>query len=211
MEGGLELPGSMSFDCTCAGRMAPGVLNLENKGTPPATGAGASSDANERSARSMGNLIATEITFNDGSVSTLERFTGKVLLVVNVASACGFTAQYAGLQELYETYRAQGLEILGVPCNQFGGQEPGTDADIADFCSTTFSTGFPLAAKTDVNGDHAHPLYRRLRAYPSGEVRDVKWNFEKFLVSREGEVIGRFGSAVEPLSDELVAAVRAAL
>ncbi|GAA4379825.1 glutathione peroxidase [Paeniglutamicibacter cryotolerans] len=159
----------------------------------------------------MGNLLATEITFNDGSVSTLEQFAGKVLLVVNVASECGFTQQYAGLQELHETYRDSGLEILGVPCNQFGGQEPGTDAEIAAFCSSTFAVSFPLTAKTDVNGENAHPLYRQLTAYPSGEVRDVKWNFEKFLVNRDGQIVGRFGSAVEPLSEELDAAVRAAL
>lgn len=105
----------------------------------------------------------------------------------------------------------QRLEILGVPCNQFGGQEPGTDAEIAAFCSSTFAVSFPLTAKTDVNGENAHPLYRQLTAYPSGEVRDVKWNFEKFLVNRDGQIVGRFGSAVEPLSEELDAAVRAAL
>lgn len=159
----------------------------------------------------MNSLLATEITFNDGSTANLERFAGKVLLVVNVASECGFTRQYAGLQELYEQFRASGLEILGVPCNQFGGQEPGTDEQIAAFCSAKFAVDFPLAAKAEVNGADAHPLYRRLTAYPSGEVHDVAWNFEKFLINRDGEIIGRFASAVEPLSDELVDAVRAAL
>lgn len=155
--------------------------------------------------------MTTEITLGDGSVSTLERFAGKVLLVVNVASECGFTTQYAGLQELYEKFHADGLEILGVPCNQFGGQEPGTDAEIAEFCSAKFAVSFPLAAKCDVNGDDAHPLYRRLTTYPSGEVRDVAWNFEKFLIDRAGEIIGRFSSRVEPLSDELVEVIRTAL
>lgn len=152
------------------------------------------------------------ITFNDGTTSTFgEAFADRTVLVVNVASKCGFTPQYAGLEELYTTYRDQGLVVLGVPSNQFMGQEPGTDADIEEFCQVNYGVTFPLATKTDVNGPEAHPLYRELTAYPTGEVQDIGWNFEKFLVGADGVVLGRFASNVEPLADELVEAVRAAL
>jgi Glutathione peroxidase len=152
------------------------------------------------------------LTLNDGTVTTFgEAFGGQVVLVVNVASKCGFTPQYEGLEELYKTFREQGLAILGVPCNQFKDQEPGTDAEIEQFCQVNYGVTFPLARKANVNGPEAHPLYRELTAYPSGAVDDVSWNFEKFLVGREGQVVGRFKSNVEPLSDELVDAVRAAL
>ncbi|WP_372698899.1 glutathione peroxidase [Arthrobacter sp. JSM 101049] len=164
----------------------------------------------------MGNAVSTlqdiPLTLNDGTGTTFgDAFGGRVVLVVNVASRCGFTPQYAGLEELYTTYREQGLMVLGVPCNQFKEQEPGTDAEIGQFCQATYGVTFPLARKADVNGPDAHPLYRELTAYPTGEVQDVAWNFEKFLVGRDGQVLGRFRSAVEPLSNELVDAVRAAL
>lgn len=152
------------------------------------------------------------IQLNDGTETTFgERFAGKAVLVVNVASQCGFTPQYEGLQSLYLSHRDEGLEILGVPCNQFKGQEPASDDVIEQFCQVNYGVTFPLARKTDVNGADAHPLYRELTTYPSGETTDVAWNFEKFLVGRDGTVIGRFPSRVEPLSEELVAAVRAAL
>ena len=152
------------------------------------------------------------ITFSDGTGAVLgERFAGKVLLVVNVASRCGLTPQYEGLEELYRTFRAEGLEILGVPCNQFMGQEPGADPEIEEFCKVNYGVTFPLAAKTEVNGEAAHPLYRALKAYPSGSAEDISWNFEKFLVGRDGGIIGRFGPRTEPLSEEVTAAIRAAL
>lgn len=152
------------------------------------------------------------LTLNDGTATTFgEAFGGQAVLIVNVASKCGFTPQYEGLEELYKTHREQGLAVLGVPCNQFKDQEPGTDAEIEQFCQVNYGVTFPLARKADVNGPEAHPLYRELTAYPSGTVEDVSWNFEKFLVGRDGQVLGRFTSNVEPLSDELVDAVRAAL
>ncbi|MDN6178299.1 MAG: glutathione peroxidase [Micrococcaceae bacterium] len=152
------------------------------------------------------------ITFNDGTTSTFgEAFAGRPVLVVNVASKCGFTPQYEGLEKLYATHRDQGLVVLGVPSNQFMGQEPGTDAQIEEFCQLNYGVTFPLATKTNVNGPDAHPLYRELTAYPTGEVQDIGWNFEKFLVGADGRILGRFASSVEPLSDELVGAVRAAL
>jgi glutathione peroxidase len=159
-----------------------------------------------------GTVHNIPITFNDGTEAVLgERFAGKVLLVVNVASRCGLTPQYEGLEELYRTFRAEGLEILGVPCNQFMGQEPGTDAEIVEFCQVNYGVSFPLAAKAEVNGEDAHPLYRILTTYPNGETEDISWNFEKFLVGRDGAVLARFAPRTEPLSAEVTAAVSAAL
>ena len=141
----------------------------------------------------------------------LSRYKGKVLLIVNVASKCGFTPQYEGLEELYAKYNDQGFEILAFPCNQFGGQEPGTNEEIKEFCSTTFGVTFPLFDKIDVNGTDRSPLYKRLTNSPSVETGDIKWNFEKFLISKEGNVIARFRSKVEPMSDEILKALEAEL
>lgn len=160
----------------------------------------------------MSPLYSIPLTFNDGSEADFARFEGKAVMVVNVASECGFTRQYSGLEELYGKYRDRGFEILGVPCNQFGGQEQGSDAEIADFCQRNFGVSFPLTSKTNVLGKEQHPLYAELtRAADGSEPQKVKWNFEKFLVSREGEVLARFPSAVEPDSDELIEALETAL
>jgi glutathione peroxidase len=153
-------------------------------------------------------LQSIPLTLNDGSESSLGALGGKAVLVVNVASQCGFTPQYDALEALYERFHARGLEILGVPCNQFGGQEPGTDGEIADFCRKNFGVTFALAAKADVNGPDAHPLYAALT---NDGAEPVKWNFEKFLLNHDGGVLVRFGSAVTPDAPELVAAVDAAL
>ena len=142
------------------------------------------------------DFTATSI---DGRDVALSDFAGQVLLVVNVASQCGFTPQYEGLEQLHQTYAEQGLTVLGFPCDQFGDQEPGSEADIQEFCSTTFSVSFPMFAKVEVNGDGAHPLYRWLRAEQSGLLGDkIKWNFTKFLVSRDGAVRARWGSSTKP-------------
>jgi glutathione peroxidase len=119
---------------------------------------------------------------------------------VNVASACGYTPQYKGLEALYRTYHERGLEVLGFPCNQFGAQEPGTEAEIGAFCSTTYDVTFPLFAKIDVNGAHAHPLYEYLKAAAPGALgtKAIKWNFTKFLVGPNGAVVDRFGSSTTP-------------
>jgi glutathione peroxidase len=153
------------------------------------------------------------LTALDGSDTTLDDFAGQALLVVNVASKCGFTKQYAGLEALHERYRDRGFSVLGFPSNQFGAQEPGTAEKIAEFCSANFGVTFPLFAKTDVNGPDRHPLYAQLTETPdgSGQAGDVAWNFEKFLVSPQGEVVGRFRSKVAPEDPELVAAIEAVL
>lgn len=145
-------------------------------------------------------LYAFSVTYLDGAIDTLERYRGKVLLIVNVASRCGFTPQYAGLEDLYRTYRDRGLEILGFPCNQFLWQEPGTGDDIRATCSVRYGVTFPLFAKVRVNGPAADPLYRHLTAARRGFLwtRAVKWNFTKFLVDRQGNVVGRFSPMTEP-------------
>ncbi|HZG84747.1 glutathione peroxidase [Paenibacillus sp.] len=141
----------------------------------------------------------------------LSRYEGNVLLIVNTASECGFTPQYKGLQELYEKYREQGLEVLGFPCNQFGGQEPGGEEQIASFCETNYGVTFPMFAKVDVNGDHAHPLFQYLKKEAPGVLgtQAIKWNFTKFLVDRKGEVVRRYASTDTP--ESLEADIRAAL
>lgn len=147
------------------------------------------------------------LTLNDKSTTTLgDLASGKLALIVNTASDCGYTPQYGGLQKLQDAYRDRGFTVIGVPCNQFGGQEPGTDEEVAAFCSTNFSVDFPLLSKTDVNGTDAHPLFRELTtaADVDGEAGDVKWNFEKFLVSPAGEVVARYRSQTTPEDPELV-------
>ena len=135
-----------------------------------------------------------------GVPATLAEHAGKALLIVNVASKCGLTPQYTGLEQLHEALAPRGFAVLGFPCNQFGGQEPGTADEIAEFCSTTYGVTFPMYAKLDVNGDDRHPLYQQLTATPdaSGEAGDILWNFEKFLVSPDGEVVGRFRPRTTP-------------
>jgi glutathione peroxidase len=156
---------------------------------------------------------AITLTALDGSAATLADYAGQALLVVNVASKCGFTKQYAGLEALHERYRDRGFTVLGFPSNQFGAQEPGTAEEIAEFCSLNFGVTFPLFAKTDVNGPDRHPLFARLTeaADAKGEAGDVQWNFEKFLVAPSGAVVGRFRSRTEPEAPELVAAIEAVL
>ena len=145
----------------------------------------------------------------DGAPLDLDRFAGRALLVVNVASKCGLTPQYEGLQRLHDRYRDRGFSVLGVPCNQFAGQEPGTAAEVGDFCASTYAVTFPLTEKLEVNGRRRHPLYRALAPAPDGdgEAGDVRWNFEKFLVSPAGEVVARFRPTAEPESGEVVVAI----
>jgi glutathione peroxidase len=158
-------------------------------------------------------MTSDTLTLLDGSDTTVDAYAGQALLVVNVASQCGFTRQYAGLEALHERYRDRGLTVVGVPCNQFGAQEPGTAEEIAEFCQVNFGVTFPLLAKTDVNGPDRHPLFARLTevADATGKAGDVSWNFEKFLVSPQGEVVGRFRTKIEPDDPELVAAIEAVL
>ncbi|GAA1419088.1 glutathione peroxidase [Catellatospora coxensis] len=148
-----------------------------------------------------------------GGDADLAQYRGKAVLVVNVASRCGLTPQYTGLQKLAEAYAEQGLVVLGVPCNQFAGQEPGSAEEIAEFCDVNYGVTFPLTEKIDVNGAGRHPLYDLLtqHADADGEAGDVKWNFEKFVVDRSGAVTARLRPQVTPESPELVGAVERAL
>ena len=138
----------------------------------------------------------------DGHDKPLSDYAGKVLLVVNVASQCGFTPQYAGLQELWRDYRDRGLVVLGFPCDQFGHQEPGDEAEIRNFCSLTYDVDFPMFSKVDVNGDGAHPLWKWLKKEKGGllGIDAIKWNFSKFLVGRDGRVLKRYAPADKPES-----------
>ena len=146
----------------------------------------------------------------DGAPLPLETYRDKVVLVVNTASQCGLTPQYEGLEKLYSDYKDQGLVVLGVPCNQFAGQEPGTEAEIKTFCETKFNIDFPLTAKADVKGDTAHPFYKWAKDV-LGEPAEPVWNFHKILVGKDGKLIRAFGPRTEPLDDEVVGAVKAAL
>lgn len=147
------------------------------------------------------------VTTIDGEETTLERWRGRVLLVVNVASGCGLTPQYEGLERLWRAHRDRGLVVLGFPCDQFGGQEPGTEAEIREFCSRTYDVTFPLFAKVEVNGRGAHPLFRHLKAATPGILgtRSVKWNFTKWLVDRDGRVVSRHAPTETP--DHLESAI----
>ncbi|MFG3281113.1 glutathione peroxidase [Streptomyces sp. NPDC048111] len=148
-----------------------------------------------------------------GEPTSLADYKGRAVLVVNVASKCGLTPQYAGLERLQEQYGERGLTVLGVPCNQFGGQEPGTAEEIGTFCSATYGVTFPLLEKTEVNGEGRHPLYAELTktADADGEAGDIQWNFEKFLLSPQGEVAARIRPRTEPDAPEVVALIEANL
>ena len=137
----------------------------------------------------------------DGENKSLSEYKGKVILIVNVASKCGFTKHYAGLQELYEKYKDDGFVVLGFPCNQFGGQEPGTEAEIKEFCSTNYGVDFPMFSKIDVNGSNAHPLYKYLKSEKGGLITDeIKWNLTKFLIGKDGKPIKRYATTTSPKS-----------
>jgi glutathione peroxidase len=147
----------------------------------------------------------------DGNATSLKPYKGQVVLVVNVASHCGFTPQYAALEAVYQKYKSQGLVICGFPCNQFGGQEPGTDTEIKQFCTAKYDVTFPMFDKLEVNGDNRHPLYVRLAGKDSPFPGDIRWNFTKFVIGRDGKILNRFDSKVKPDSDEVTTAIETAL
>ncbi len=159
------------------------------------------------------SIYDTDISGLDGTPLDLSAYKGRAVLVVNVASKCGLTPQYSGLEELQKRYADRGFTVLGVPCNQFAGQEPGTAEEIQTFCATTYGVTFPLTEKVDVNGAARHPLYEELTAVADAEGKsgDITWNFEKFLVSPEGDVVGRFRPQVEPQSAVVVEAIERVL
>ena len=156
------------------------------------------------------NYFELSAKANDGSELNLSQYKGKVMLVVNTASKCGFTPQYKGLQALYQKYADKGLVVIGFPCDQFAHQEPGSDGEIAEFCQRNFGVSFPLMAKVEVNGDGAHPVFKHLRKKAPGVIGDsIKWNFTKFLVSKDGDKVLRYAPTVEPeaLESDIVKAL----
>ena len=155
---------------------------------------------------SAADLQSIPLKTIDGKDATLKDYAGKTVLIVNVASDCGHTAQYAGLQALHEKYAKQGFSVLGFPCNDFGGQEPGTEAEIKTFCTSRFSVTFPMFSKIKITGGDKHPVFATLAAGT-----DVQWNFEKFLIGKDGRLIARYGSDAEPEGGEIEAAVKKAL
>jgi glutathione peroxidase len=146
----------------------------------------------------------------DGKEVDLSQYQGKVVLIVNVASYCGYTKHYTGLEKIYEKYKDQGFVILGFPCNQFGNQEPGNEAAIKEFCTSKYNVTFPMFSKIEVNGDGTCPLYKTLKA-DAPTKGDVKWNFEKFLIAKDGKIAKRFGTKVDPESPEVTAAIETEL
>jgi glutathione peroxidase len=155
------------------------------------------------------SIHETSIGALTGGSANLGQYRGKVLLIINTASECGLTPQYAGLQKLADEYADRGLVVLGVPCNQFGGQEPGTAEEIGSFCTRNYGVTFPLTEKIEVNGPGRHPLYEQLVGFPdsSGAAGDIQWNFEKFLVGRDGTVAARFRPGTEPSAPEVIEAI----
>ncbi|WP_345694298.1 glutathione peroxidase [Fodinibius salicampi] len=153
-----------------------------------------------------------EPTNIDGEVTPLQKYEGKVLLIVNTASECGFTPQYEGLQNIYEKYNDQGFEVLGFPANNFGGQEPGSDEEIKQFCNVNYDVGFPLFSKISVKGEDQHPLFKYLTTASNPDFTgEIKWNFEKFLIGKDGELVHRFRSDTKPESDEILKAIETSL
>ncbi len=159
------------------------------------------------------SLYETSISSLDGKPSLLSEINGKVALVVNVASKCGLTPQYEALEKIHEQFADRGFSVVGIPCNQFLGQEPGTAEEIQQFCSTTYGITFPMSEKIEVNGDGRHPLYQQLvgTADAEGVDGDIRWNFEKFLVDRSGKVVARFSPMVVPDAPEVISAIEAVL
>ena len=159
-------------------------------------------------------IYDTEINALDGNPADLHDYEGKAVLLVNVASQCGLTPQYTGLEEIQKRFEGKGFSVLGVPCNQFGAQEPGSADEIATFCSANYGVTFPITEKIEVNGPGRHPLYQQLVDVPDqadGHTGDIRWNFEKFVIAPGGEVVARFNPMVEPTSAEVTGAIEKAL
>jgi glutathione peroxidase len=163
--------------------------------------------ANESGDKMTNNINDITVKDMNGKDVHLSDYKGKVLLIVNVASKCGFTPQYEGLEKIYKTYKDKGFEILAFPCNQFGGQEPGTNEQIQNFCSANYGVTFKLFDKLEVNGQNRSPLYAKLTQNTNTDQGDIKWNFEKFLISKDGDIVARYRSKVTPESDEIRTAI----
>lgn len=167
--------------------------------------------SNKKGNESMDNINNITVLDMNNNKINLSVYNGKVLLIVNVASKCGNTPQYAGLEEMYKKYNPKGFEILAFPCNDFGGQEPGTNEQIQNFCSSKFGVTFKLFDKIKVLGKDKSPLYERLTNNSVTQKGDVKWNFEKFLISKDGKIVARFGNKVQPTSEEIISAIESQL
>ena len=166
---------------------------------------------NSEGNKKLNNISSIKVKDMNGNKVAFSSFKGKVLLIVNVASACGYTPQYKGLQELNEKYKDKGLLVLGFPCNDFGGQEPGTNQEIKEFCSTNYGVNFMLFDKVKILGKDKNKLYAALTDNDVTGTKDVKWNFEKFLISKNGDIVSRYTSSVKPMSDELITAIESEL
>lgn len=166
---------------------------------------------NQKGAKVNDNILSIKVKDIDGKEVNLSEYKGKVLMIVNVASYCGYTRQYSGLQDLYETYKDKGFEILAFPCNQFGNQEPGSNEEIKNFCSSKYNVTFRLFDKIDVNGNNKTPLYAVLTDNSVTGKGDIKWNFEKFIIDKNGKIVARFPSSVEPTSEKIVSLIESEL
>jgi glutathione peroxidase len=163
------------------------------------------------STRAADSIYDIPVTNIDGQATSLKPYQGKVMLIVNVASKCGFTPQFKGLEAVYQKYAGQGLVVCGFPCNQFGHQEPGTSAEIMQFCTSKYDVTFPMFEKIEVNGKNRHPLYVKLAGQDSPFPGDIGWNFTKFLIDRNGKIVARFDSKVTPESPQVTGAIEKAL
>lgn len=166
---------------------------------------------NQKGEKVKVDILSVKVKDIDGKEVNLSDYKNKVLLIVNVASFCGYTKQYSGLQDLYENYKEKGFEILAFPCNQFGNQEPGTNEEIKNFCSSKYNVTFRLFDKIDVNGNNKSPLYALLTDNPVTGKGDIKWNFEKFVIGKNGKIVARFPSSVEPTSEKIVSLIESEL
>ena len=200
----------MCFSLFLAMAIGSNMVFGENRSEPPVA---TNSKPGEAEKKPVPESLRFDLESLTGEEVPLSNYHGKVIVVVNVASKCGFTSQYEGLEALYKKYGKDGLVVFGVPCNQFGGQEPGSAEEIALFCKENYGVSFPLFAKIDVNGDEAHPFYKYLTAQENGQkfAGPIKWNFEKFVIGRDGKVVVRFRSKVKPDDPELVKVVEAQL
>lgn len=166
---------------------------------------------NQKGENVSDNILSIKVKEIDGKEVNLSDYKNKVLLIVNVASFCGYTKQYAGLQDLYENFKDRGFEVLAFPCNQFGNQEPGTNEEIKNFCSSKYNITFRLFDKIEVNGNNRSPLYALLTDNPVTGKGDIKWNFEKFIIGKNGKIVARFPSSVEPTSEKIVSLIESEL
>lgn len=197
---------SIIFVGIAAGAVSLGAIVVREGSPPPLAQVYA---VNEGSGvEHDGYVLGFELNRLNGESESLEDYKGHVVLMVNVASKCGFTPQYEGLEKLYETYHEQGFDVLGFPANNFGQQEPGTDIEISEFCTKNYGVTFPMFSKISVKGEDIHPLYKKLTTQPEPIGGEVRWNFQKYLVDRDGNVVRKFDSAIKPNDPRVLEAIK---